>query len=222
MPAVLFGSISTLADTSELQRAAFNESFAAHDLDWSWDRDEYLALLEKSGGQDRVTEYAAARGESVDAAAIHATKSEIFQASLGTTPLEPRPGVADTIAEARRLGYPVALVTTTTPDNVAALLAALAPQVEAAHLDLVLDASDVERPKPDRAAYDLALQRLGVEAGDAIAIEDNLGGVASAQAAGLAVVAFPNENTAGHDFGSASATVDHVSLAGLVELLAQG
>lgn len=222
MPAVLFGSISTLADTSELQRAAFNEAFVAHGLDWSWDRDEYLALLEKSGGQDRVSEYAAARGETVDAAAIHATKSEIFQSSLSAEQLEARAGVVDTIAEARSQGYRVALVTTTTPENVSALLAALAPQVEAAHLDLVLDATDVERPKPDPAAYDLALVRLGVDASDAVAIEDNLGGVESARAAGLAVVAFPNENTVGHDFGAAAATVDHVSLSALDAIVAKG
>lgn len=219
MPAVLFGSISTLADTSELQREAFNKSFVAHGLDWSWDREEYLALLEQSGGEDRVSEYAAARGETVDAGAIHRTKSDIFQASLADTPLKARPGVTDTIAEARSKGYRVALVTTTTPENVSALLSALAPQVDAAHLDLVLDATDVDSPKPDSAAYDFALARLGMDAGDVVAIEDNLGGVESAIAAGLRVVAFPNENTIGHDFGSATLTVDHVSLAMLDEII---
>ena len=38
MSAILFGSISTLADTSELQRRAFNEAFEAHGLDWNWSR----------------------------------------------------------------------------------------------------------------------------------------------------------------------------------------
>ena len=54
MPALLFGSISTIADTSELQRQAFNDAFEAHGLDWRWDRDEYRSLLEQSGGMDRV------------------------------------------------------------------------------------------------------------------------------------------------------------------------
>ena len=40
MPAILFGSISTVADTSELQREAFNQAFAEHGLDWRWDRDD--------------------------------------------------------------------------------------------------------------------------------------------------------------------------------------
>ena len=36
MSAILFGSISTIADTSELQRQAFNQAFKAHGLDWDW------------------------------------------------------------------------------------------------------------------------------------------------------------------------------------------
>lgn len=44
LSALLFGSISTIADTSERQRHAFNEAFAEHGLDWQWDRDEYLKV----------------------------------------------------------------------------------------------------------------------------------------------------------------------------------
>ena len=53
-----------------------------------------------------------------------------------------------------------------------------------------------------------------------MAIEDNLGGVASARAAGVAVVAFPNGNTVDHDFGShpgAWTRVDLEDLAGMSE-----
>ena len=58
MTAVLFGSISTLADTSEVQRTAFNEAFAEHGVDWHWDREECAALLETAGGRNRVAGYA--------------------------------------------------------------------------------------------------------------------------------------------------------------------
>ena len=65
MSVILFGSISSIADTSELQRESFNEAFEKHGLDWRWDRDDYAAMLGKSGGKDRVAEYAASRGEDV-------------------------------------------------------------------------------------------------------------------------------------------------------------
>lgn len=202
MPALLLGSISTVVDTSELQRAAFNDAFAAHGLDWRWEQDEYRALLESNGGADRVAAYARDRGETVDAAAVHATKSELFQQALGRGGLTARPGVLDTVRATKEAGDPVALVTTTSPENVVALVAGV-EGLELADFDLVVDSSVVAESKPDPAPYEHALRSLGVDAADAVAVEDNVGGVASATAAGVRVLAFPNTNTAGHDFGDA-------------------
>ncbi|MDQ6697613.1 MAG: HAD-IA family hydrolase [Actinomycetota bacterium] len=218
MTAVLFGSISTLIDTSEMQREAFNRAFAVHGLDWSWDHDDYVGLLESSGGRDRVATYAEERGEDVDAAAVHETKTRLFQEALAQNGAVARPGVAETIGAARAQGHPVGFVTTTSPGNVAAVLSAVGLQRD--DLDLVLDGSAVSPSKPDPAAYQIALKSLGVAAKDAIAIEDNLGGLASARAAGVACVAFPNENTAGHAFEGAVATVDRIDLDRLTELIA--
>ena len=221
MPAILFGSIGTIADTSELQREAFNRAFETHGLDWSWSQDEYAGLLEHSGGADRVAAYAPSRGEDVDAAAIHETKSELFQASLAESHLQPRPGVVDALRQGRESGFQLALVTTTSKENVSALMRALAPDVEPAAFDLVVDSTDVDRPKPDDAAYRFALQRLGERPDGCVAIEDNVGGVQAATATGLTCVAFPNENTAGHGFDGAERQVDHLSFPELRELIPQ-
>ena len=210
MSAIFFGSISTVADTSELQRQAFNEAFTSHGLDWSWGREDYREQLTNNGGAQRIADFAAARGEDVDAAAIHRTKSETFQKLLGSTTVSPRPGVAETIRVAKGSGHKVALVTTTTPENVDALLEALKGEISRDDFDLIVDLTKVKESKPDRAAYVYALQQLDVRVDDAVAIEDNVGGVTAAVAAGLACVAFPNENTAGHDFAKAAAVVDHL------------
>jgi HAD superfamily hydrolase (TIGR01509 family) len=216
MPAVLLGSISTVADTSELQRQAFNQAFADHGLDWRWDQDQYRALLASSGGQARIAEYAASRGQTVDAQAVHETKSKIFRESLATAGLSPRAGVVDTIKDAKSRGWKVGLVTTTSRDNISALLDALSPQVRAQDFDVIVDASSVEQPKPDKAAYSFALQRLDEAPGDCVAVEDNVGGVQAAVAAGLTCVAFPNENTAQHDFAAADRRVDRLDAAELL------
>lgn len=202
MTAILFGSISTLADTSEIQRDAFNRAFAEHGLDWVWDQETYAGLLDSNGGRDRVATYAAAHGQDVDADAVHATKSRLYQESLRATNVSPREGVAETIQAAKNQGHQLGLVTTTSGDNLAALRDALSGKVDFADFGVVVDQSQVSKRKPDPEAYALALEQLGVRAADAIAIEDNLGGVASAEAAGVEVVAFPNGNTVTHDFGS--------------------
>lgn len=210
MPAILFGSISTVADTSELQREAFNHAFAEHGLDWRWDREQYVAMLGSNGGADRVAEFARKVGADVDADAIHRTKSEVFRRLLRESPPQPRLGVPESISAARRDGTAVALVTTTSPENVAALVEALTPQLGDRPFDLIVDAGQVEKPKPDGAAYRFALEQLGERAGNCVAIEDNVGGVDAAREAGVPVVAFPNANTADHDFGAADEQVDRI------------
>ena len=210
MSAILFGSISTIADTSELQRQAFNRAFNAHGLDWHWDRSEYLKMLEKSGGQNRIADYAEALGQTVDAAAIHRSKSEFFQNSLTASQIKPRSGVVETIQGAKSKGLKIAFVTTTSQENISMLMAALQPSIQVTDFDLILNDSSVDRPKPDRAVYTFALERLGEKSDNCIAIEDNLAGVESAIAAGLDCVAFPNENTAHHDFSRANHLVDRL------------
>src|SRR5579875_3352435 len=111
MPALLLGSISTVADTSELQRQAFNQAFAAHGLNWRWDQEQYRSMLSESGGQARITGYAKSLGQSVDAQAVHETKSRIFQENLATSGITPRAGIADSLEGVRAHGWKVGFVT---------------------------------------------------------------------------------------------------------------
>jgi HAD superfamily hydrolase (TIGR01509 family) len=218
MSAILFGSISTVADTSELQREAYNRAFETHGLDWRWDRDDYREMLATSGGRDRVAEYARSHGQDVDADAVHETKSSIFQQSLAGAGLSPRPGVVETVRGARERGLKVALVTTTSAANVSALLDALGPELGSSDFDLVVDSSTVQQPKPDPAAYRFAVRSLGEEPQSCVAVEDNVGGVQAAKAAGVDCVAFPNENTAAHDFDGAAERVDRLDVEALSKL----
>jgi HAD superfamily hydrolase (TIGR01509 family) len=208
MSAIPFGSISTVADTSEMQHEAFNETFGAHGLDWSWSREENQPLLQSGEGEQRVADYSAERGEDVDAAAVHRTKSKLAQGRLAAG-VTARPAVVETIKAAQGAGDKLALVTTTARENVDALLDGL-DDVSAEDFDVIIDASSVEQPKPDKSAYTLALQTLGVDAGTAVAIEDNVIGLASAKAAGVRTIAFSNANTADRDFDAADQRVDRL------------
>ncbi len=219
MPAILFGSIGALADTSELQRESFNAAFTQHGLGWNWSRDEYRTLLSQSGGAQRIAEYAEARGETVDAAAVHRTKSDIFQQRLRHDGATPRAGVTTTIAEALHDGVQVALVTTTSPENVKALGEALRPSVDFEQFTLVVDTTSVEHAKPAPDAYAFALRELGEPADACIAVEDNVGGVAAAHAAGVTVVAFPGENNAGHAFDGATEQLTELDFSHLRSLV---
>lgn len=210
MTAILFGSISTLADTSEMQRDAFNRAFAEHGLDWQWGRDEYRRMLGGNGGANRIADYAAERGQEVDAAAVHATKSKLFQDSLANATLTARPGVRETIAAAKAARAKVAFITTTSPQNVAALLTAF-PDLVPGDFDLITDTSDGYPSKPDPAVYAAAVAALAQDPAECVAVEDNIGGVQSAVAAGLRCAAFPNENTVDQPFEDVGDGVEQVT-----------
>lgn len=199
MKALLIGSISVLVDTSEIQRCAFNDAFHEAGLDWYWSRDEYRQMLKDSGGKDRIEAFAERAGETVDAKALHAHKTEIFQQLLRAGGLELRVHTAQALADAREQGIKIAFVSGTAQESLDAVLEPFGG-ADALGLDLVTSAKEGLAAKPDPALYRYALEQLGVAASDAIAIEDNLAGVAAAKAAGITCYAYPNENTIDHDF----------------------
>ena len=49
MKALLLGSIGVLAETSELQRRAYNTAFVAHGVDWHWNIATYLPQAARTG-----------------------------------------------------------------------------------------------------------------------------------------------------------------------------
>lgn len=209
MKALLLGSVGVLAETSDMQREAFNSAFAEAGLDWNWGFDAYRNLLDRPGGAGRIADYAERRGQSVDADALHARKSALFRDRLAAgVPL--RPGVAETIAAAKDAGLKLALVSTTAPDIVAAVIAATGLDRET--FDLVITAADVTRVKPHYEAFTLALLRLDLMPPDAIAVEDNPAGFKSAVSAGLRTYAFPGALHSSAMFDGAEDILDRLEL----------
>lgn len=82
---------------------------------------------------------------------------------------------------------------------------------------VTVSSEEVARGKPAPDVYLEAARRLGVEAGDCVAIEDSRNGIRSAHAAGMRVVAIPNARYPPPDDALALADV---VLASLEELTA--
>jgi len=99
--------------------------------------------------------------------------------------LQPLPGACEAVAALARAGVRQACVSNSVRRIVAANLARLRL---ADAFAFAIAREDVERPKPDPEPYALACRRLGVDAGEALAVEDSDAGAASAQGAGLKVL----------------------------------
>ena len=204
MNGLLIGSIGTLIETSDMQRQAFNAAFREAGLDWDWSADAYAAMLLKSGGRDRIAAYAAERGVEVDADALHARKSEIFQKRLLSEGAELRPGVGKTRGAARTHGLATGFVTTTSDGGT---------------FDLVVHAGHVETAKPTPEAYLFALEQLNLVASETVAVEDNPDGARAARAAHIPTLAFPGAMHDEANFEDVAIMQGTLDLSGLLQRL---
>ena len=99
--AILLGSIGTIVETSELQRKAFNQAFSEAGLDWNWTPDEYQTMLKKSGGRNRIIDYANDQVEFRSMlTSFISRKTEIFDNMMNEEKISLRPGVANLISYA--------------------------------------------------------------------------------------------------------------------------
>ncbi len=233
LKALLFDVDGTLADTErDGHRVAFNLAFAAAGLDWVWDVPLYGRLLAITGGKERMRHYVERyrsdyrRPPDFDdlIVRLHAAKTGYYTALVAAAGIPLRPGVRRLLEEARREGVRLAIVTTTTADNVTALLQhALAPDAER-WFD-VIGAGDVvaaKKPAPD--IYHYVLDRLGLSGPECVAFEDSENGLRAALAARIATVITVNDYTREHDFHGAALVLDdltNVDFATLRTLLAR-
>ena len=51
---IIFGGIGTLVETSEYQYQAYNTALMLNDIDYYWERKDYVASLSFSGGPLRL------------------------------------------------------------------------------------------------------------------------------------------------------------------------
>ena len=220
--AVIFDVDGTLADTErDGHRVAFNEAFEAAGLDYRWGVAEYGELLTTTGGRRRIERYLRSRKHhpaeaTALAAELHRNKTRRFAELIRAGAMDARPGVAELIAQLRAEKVATAVATTGTNDWVLPLLDILFG-LDA--FDVVVTGSDVTDLKPDPAVYHETLARLGLGAGDAVAIEDSANGVQAAHAAGLRCVAVVNGYTRDQDLSGAVAVIDDVARPGGVTVL---
>ena len=211
--ALIFDVDGTLADTEGAHRDAFNEAFADAGFDWHWDEPTYVKLLAVSGGKERIAHWWRGVNDDMtvlDPAALddtvqrlHDLKTAAYERRVREGAVSLRPGVPELIGAAHAAGLRLAIATTTSPINIAALLrAALGPDWRYL-FQVVEDASTAPLKKPHPQVYRQTLQRLQRPAAECLAFEDSANGLAAARAAGLATVVTPNRFTAHHDFAGA-------------------
>ena len=142
--------------------------------------------------------------------ALHRTKTRLYAEFVAAGRVHLRPGIARLIAEARAAGLDLALVSSTTPTNIDALLKANLGDQARAWFRVLADGEQVARRKPAPDIFKLALAHLQQPAANCVAFEDTQAGVAAANAAGLFTVGLPNAWSAAHTLRGAQLVLDHL------------
>ncbi len=220
--ALLLDVDGTVADTERHgHRPAYNRAFRKLGLSFRWGPKLYRKLLEQPGGKERllhyVNHYKPELGVHAEAYAadpqawvreVHGLKSHYFRRYLrkGQVPL--RPGVARLIREADAAGLRVALVSNASRASLKPVLRYGLGEELAERIDLIVSGEDVMRKKPAPDTYLLALSKLGLGAGECVALEDSAMGLRAAVAAGVPTIVTTNANTEGDDFSSAVMVLD--------------
>lgn len=231
LAALLFDVDGTLADTErDGHRVAFNDAFAAAGLDWIWTVPLYGELLSITGGKERIRYYLDhyntrfQRPAELDQfiADLHADKTERYTRMLAEGRIPLRTGVHRLLSEAHKAGLRLAIVTTTTPVNVTALLDYAWPTIPQSWFELIAAGEIVPSKKPAPDIYLYTMQKMGLQAHQCLALEDSENGLMAARQAGLKTIITVTDYTRGQDFSEATLVVDHLGEPGIPFSVLQG
>ncbi len=195
LKAVIFDFDGVIVDSEPFHFQAFQRVLEPLGLGFSWQ--EYLTTYIGFDDRDAFREVHRQAGQALEGASLQMLieqKAEVFpQVVAGTA--TPYPGVVELIRElATQL--PVALCSGALRSDIVPIVT----QLGIADLFCTMvTADDVQVSKPDPASYQLAVQRLkerfphaAISPAECLAIEDTPAGIASANGAGIRVVAVTN------------------------------
>jgi HAD superfamily hydrolase (TIGR01509 family) len=211
--AMIFDFDGLVIDSETAVADAWREVFDAYGVQFP--HDVWVSMVGTREHDGALHAYLCeATGLTLDAEELEARKRE--RAKELASKLPPLPGVVETIDDARVLGVPSAIASSSSPWWVNGHLERLGL---ASRFSVVCTRDDAKRSKPDPGVYLTALALLEAEPDDVVAFEDTEHGVAAAKAAGVRVVAVPGTYTEHMDFSEADVVVGSLADASLEELL---
>lgn len=179
LSAVLWDMDGTIIDTEPYWMLA--EHALVDECGGSWSDELGLSLV----GNDLTVSAKVLQKQGVDLDVL--TIIDRLQSDVARrVKVEPlwRPGATELLAECRSLGMSTSLVTM----SWTLLAEAVVAELPSGSFDVVVTGDLVERGKPEPDAYLLSCDKLGVEPGRCVAIEDSPTGMKAAVAAGVPTV----------------------------------
>lgn len=213
---IIFDVDGTIADTEDIHRQAFNQTFKEFALNWHWSVSDYHQLLSISGGQERFKKCLngdlALKKTIFDPGLfiqkLHQRKSENYRSLLINGDIPLRTGIARLLYEAQEQKILLGIATSSSTANLRALLNNTLDIEPEDLFDAIVSSDIVSDKKPAPVVYQCALARLGLNADCCVAIEDTSNGNLAALNAMLKTIITTHQYTAKSDFTGASIVTD--------------
>lgn len=186
--ALIFDFDGLIVDSESPGHQAWSEVYESHGCRLPFEK--YAECIGTFEGFDLFRYLQDQAGRPIDKADVLARCSARWNQLMEQQPL--LPGIEDCVTSAKRLGLGLAVASSSTSEWVTGNLGRFG-LVE--QFDAICCREHVTSVKPDPALYILALEKLGVDAADAIAFEDSPNGILAAKRAGIFCVAIPNPLT---------------------------
>lgn len=196
--AILFDFDGLIVDTESVGYLTWRELYAQHGHELTVETYAQAIGTEFNEHYDPRRDLDALLGRALPWPELEAARLE-HERSLRTT-LRTLPGVVDRLNEARELGLPCAVASSSPLSWVGRWIEQLELSQHFHHLTTVDDTGKV---KPDPSLFLHAAGRLGVEPEEVLIFEDSLNGLRAAKAAGMRCIVVPGPMTQHLDFSGA-------------------
>jgi beta-phosphoglucomutase-like phosphatase (HAD superfamily) len=208
--AVLFDMDGLIVDTEPIHFKAFQAYMQRFEVDLPESvMPEFLGYTEEDNLRDLREQYELDK----PLREMVAERGAIYLELVRTEPLRVFPGFWELCEEARGRGMKLGVVSSANRQQVEIVLGRLLEEhregeTSEAFFDVVVTGDDIAKNKPAPEIYLLAAERLGVPPALCLAFEDTPPGVQSAAAAGMCVLAVPNEYSRGLKFPGAVRVIE--------------
>ena len=191
--AIIFGSIGTVLETSDIQRKSFNKAFKKFGLNWYWSKNKYKKLLKMSGGENRLSNYAKTKNIKINTLKLRNLKTKFFNNYLKKNKLKPRAGVTNVIKFCKKNNIKLGFASSTSINNINSIFFALENTIKKKDFDFIGNSKLVSKKKPYPDIYKVALKKFDLSSKECLAIEDTEESMKSALSAKIICIAFPGK-----------------------------
>eukprot|EP00178_Gracilaria_changii_P019835 TRINITY_DN5754_c0_g1_i1.p1 TRINITY_DN5754_c0_g1~~TRINITY_DN5754_c0_g1_i1.p1 ORF type:complete len:298 (+),score=44.87 TRINITY_DN5754_c0_g1_i1:155-1048(+) len=219
--ALIFDCDGVIVESEELHRISYNQCWQQNSLGFEWSY-QFYEMLQNSigGGKEKMRWYFDKYGwpdgkPSNDELQqeqrqqlinrLHAEKTALYKKLIEEGQATVRPGVLRLMDEAYGRGLKLAICSAANAQAVNLVLSKLVGVARLQKFDLILAGDVVSKKKPDPMIYNVAREKLQVDAQDCVVIEDSQIGLRAALDANMTVVITHTPYTASQSFEGAAA-----------------